>query len=46
MEGGLLSLPISSADLDSVVLFITYIADPGYPFRWVIAYHDVVVGRG
>ena len=47
MEGSLISLPTSSADLDPVVFSIAYIAGPGYLF-WsvVVAYHDVVVSRG
>jgi hypothetical protein len=36
MEGGLLSLPTPSADLDSVVFSITYIAGPCYLFLVVV----------
>lgn len=46
MEAGLLSLPTPSADLDSVVFSITYIAGPCYLFWWLVAYHDVLVSRG
>jgi len=46
MAADLLSLPASSADLDSVVFSIAYIADPGYLFWWVPAYHGVVISRG
>jgi hypothetical protein len=46
MAADILSLPASSADLDSVVFSIAYIADAGYLFWWVPAYHGVVISRG